>query len=491
MRTKILPILLALTLLFTSCAVVLREAGSPDLGQGARDDLPASPAVTAEAGVREPSPESPPEQNEPVTDEPVSAEPDPIPEPDPDEPVADTPIGQELMMPDPETEEPQPGPEPEPLPEPEPEPEPELVPESVPEPEPVPAQPSKFWSGVDISFGATGDILVHPNIYIDANLRKTAEKTYDFLPMFYDVAASFAAPDFMFVNQETVMAGAEYGYSGWPCFNCPRELGYDLVSMGVDIVNIANNHMLDKLAAGLSSTIDFWNSQPVTLLGGYKDEEDRLNIRTIESDGVILSWLAYTLSTNGIVKAADSPLSIPYIDDDRILSDIARAHEISDFVVVSIHWGDENTQEPNYEQKRLARLIADGGADLILGHHSHTLQPLEWLDTDHGPVLCVYSLGNFVSGMARPVNMVGGILNFRFVSDEEGRLKVADPVMNPTVFFYGMDWYNTHVYRLEDYTDEIAAKHGVAISGYRLTPADARQIVLNAIDEEFLPEWMK
>ena len=78
-------------------------------------------------------------------------------------------------MPDPETEAPQPEPEPEPLPEPEPEPEP--VPEPVPEPEPVSAQPSKFWSGVDISFGATGDILVHPNIYIDANFRKTADKT--------------------------------------------------------------------------------------------------------------------------------------------------------------------------------------------------------------------------------------------------------------------------------------------------------------------------
>ena len=174
-----------------------------------------------------------------------------------------------------------------------------------------------------------------------------------------------------------------------------------------------------------------------------------------------------------------------------ILSDIARAKEMSDFVIVSIHWGDENTQEPNAEQKRLARLIADGGADLILGHHSHTLQPLEWLDTDRGPVLCVYSLGNFVSGMARPVNMVGGILNFRVISDGEGRLRVADVVMNPTVFFYGMDWYNTHVYRLEDYTEEIAAGHGVAISGYRLTPADARQIVLNAIGEEFLPAWMK
>ena len=362
---------------------------------------------------------------------------------------------------------------------------PEPQPETEPEPEPI------RFEGAAVRFVAAGDNLIHPNIYIDAGYRKTADKAYDFLPMFYDVASALAAPDIMFVNQETVMAGADWGYTGWPCFNCPRELGTDLVSLGIDVVNIANNHMLDKLAQGLASTIEFWETQPVTLLGGYKDEADRLNIRTTEADGVVFSWLAYTLSTNGIVKAADSPIVIPYIDDDMILADIARAKEVSDFVIVSMHWGYENTQEPNDEQKRLARLIADAGADLILGHHSHTLQPIEWLDTDRGPILCVYSLGNFVSGMAAPVNMVGGILNFRVISDEEGRLRVTDVVMNPTVFYYGMNWYNTHVYRLEDYTEEIAAGHGVAISGYRLTPADARKIVLNAIAEEFLPAWMK
>ncbi|MBQ3708092.1 MAG: CapA family protein [Clostridia bacterium] len=463
MPLKRLSIILALTLVLTSCAVVLREAGSPDLTPSA-EELPDPPAVTASVPAPdEPAPETVPqvtpetepgETNPPETDAPETLPPETLP---------------------PETTPPE-----------------TLPPETEPpEPEAPPADPGKFYSGVDVSFGAIGDILVHPNIYIDAGFRKTAEKDYDFLPMFYDVASAFAAPDIMFVNQETVMAGADWGYTGWPCFNCPRELGTDLVSLGFDVVNIANNHMLDKLAQGLSSTIDFWNTQPVTLLGGYKDEADRLNIRTTEADGVTFSWLAYTLSTNGIVKAADSPLVIPYIDDGLILSDIARAKEISDFVIVSMHWGDENTQTPNAEQKRLARLIADAGADLILGHHSHTLQPIEWLDTDRGPILCVYSLGNFVSGMDKPVNMVGGILNFRVISDEAGRLRVTDVVMNPTVFFYGMNWYNTHVYRLEDYTDEIAAKHGVAISGYRLTPADARQIVLNAIAEEFLPAWMK
>ncbi len=118
-------------------------------------------------------------------------------------------------------------------------------------------------------------------------------------------------------------------------------------------------------------------------------------------------------------------------------------------------------------------------------------QPIEWLETERGRTLCIYSLGNFVSGMANPVNMVGGLFEFRVISDESGRLVPVDPVLEPTVFYYGMDWFNTHIYMLYNYTPEIAATHGVAISGYTLTPDAARKYVTNVIEPEFLPDWMK
>ena len=64
-------------------------------------------------------------------------------------------------------------------------------------------------------------------------------------------------------------------------------------------------------------------------------------------------------------------------------------------------------------------------------------------------------------------------------------------MLNPTVFYYGMDWYNTHVYPLAAYTADIAATHGVRISGYTLSPEAAWNYVTGAIDAEFLPDWMK
>ena len=487
--------------MFASCAlpgIELREAyphisDGPSAWEASAENEPGGPAVEAVAAD--------PSFGEPIPADGgsgIDAEQDPnttaelLPDPGPAEETVQTTqptpnpstetegtIPADVLPPDP--------PLPAPAPEPQPEPEPEPEPEPVREPEP----PRKLFSGVDVSFLAMGDNLIHENIHMDASYRGTADKQYDFLPMYWDVAGAIAEADVSFINQETVMAGAAWGYTGWPCFNCPQQLGLDMTALGIDVVNLANNHMLDKTADGLMTTIEFWDTQPVVTLGGYKDEEDAARIRTIERDGVVFAWLAYTLHTNGIVKPASSPIVIPYIDDGLILSDLARAKEVGDFVIVSIHWGDENTQTPNDEQIRLARLIADGGADVILGHHSHTLQPIEWLETDRGRTLCIYSLGNFVSGMARPVNMVGGLFRFNVISDADGRLVPSDPVLEPTVFYYGMDWFNTHVYMLYNYTPEIAATHGLAVSGYTLTPDAARQFVTNVIEPEFLPDWMK
>ncbi|MBE6726982.1 MAG: CapA family protein [Ruminococcaceae bacterium] len=490
-KLKKTAVLLLAAGLFSSCAlpgIQLREASPRIEASPFIDESPAGGTVSRNERDPAPLPDTPRTPDDPAP-EPV-AEPEPVPEPTPEtEPETEAePIPAPVT--EPETEAAVPAaalpPDP-PMPEPEPEPVPEPEPEPVPEPEP----PRKFFSDVSVSFLAMGDNLIHENIHMDASYRGTADKAYDFLPMYQDVAGAIASADVAFINQETVMAGAEWGYTGWPCFNCPQQLGRDMTSLGIDVVNLANNHMLDKTADGLSSTMDFWDTQPVLTVGAYRDEEDAARIRTIERDGVVFAWLAYTLHTNGIVKPASSPLVVPYIDDELILSDLERAKEAGDFVIVSIHWGDENTQTPNDEQYRLARLIADNGADVILGHHSHTLQPIEWLETDRGRTLCVYSLGNFVSGMSRPVNMVGGLFRFNVVSDADGRLIPADPVLEPTVFYYGMDWFNTHVYMLYNYTPEIAATHGLAISGYTLTPDAARQYVTNAVDPEFLPDWMK
>ena len=184
---------------------------------------------------------------------------------------------------------------------------------------------------------------------------------------------------------------------------------------------------------------------------------------------------------------------VPYAEEETILTDIAALREReADVILVSIHWGNENSIVPSDDQKQLAQLMADAGVDVILGHHSHCLQPVEWLTGTAGnDTLCIYSLGNFVSGMAAPINQVGGLFTFSVVSDGMGGVKIDKPLLTPTVFYYGPNWFNTHVYLLKEYTDEIAATHGVSINGYTLPVEKARQIVTDVIDPQFLPQYLQ
>lgn len=336
-----------------------------------------------------------------------------------------------------------------------------------------------------ISFLAAGDNVIHPCIYMDAQRRadETTRK-YNFKPMYADVAEYIAGFDLAFINQETLMGGEELGYSGYPNFNSPQDLGLDLIEIGFDIVNIANNHMCDKGIAGLSGTIDFWNRQPVTLIGGYSDKEDYDTVRVIEQNGIKIAFLSYTYGTNGLTLPSSSELVIPLINDEDIVRQCALAREDADFVIISVHWGNENQSTPSDEQKRVARLMAENGADVIIGHHPHVLQPIEWIESDAGETLCIYSLGNLVSAMQYWQNMVGGFFTFDIVVMSDGRIYADLPKFVPTAFYYGPSYYNSHLYFLPDYTENMASTHGTKnLYKSPATPDDMRRFAIKIMGD--------
>ena len=359
----------------------------------------------------------------------------------------------------------------------------------------------------DISFVAVGDNLIHELIWLDAEKRGSSEKKYDFLPMYEYIADDIAEADVAFINQETIMAGEKYGYTAWPTFNSPQQLGLDLITLGFDVVNVASNHMLDKGESGYRDMLDFWHEHEdeITMIGGYYNKEDHDNIRVTEVEGVKIAWLSYTYNTNYISLPAGSTMYVPYIytdltyltglDKDLVTSDVTKAKEIADVVIVSLHMGTEYTHSPNADQLEITQLMADLGVDVILGHHSHCLQPVTWLEGAGGnETLCIYSMGNIASGQTGGLKLVGGMFKFRIVSDGEGGLKVVDPVLEPTVMYYGWDYMNTKIYPLDMYTDEIASTHGMNnpnIHGGGMSRDEAIRIVKGCIDDEFLPAYLK
>ncbi len=343
------------------------------------------------------------------------------------------------------------------------------------------------------SFAAAGDAIVHEGIWMEA--QKTARlaglgEEYDFSHLFTRVRDDILAYDIAFINQETLMAGPEYGYSAYPRFNTPRELAYALEDVGFDVVNIANNHMMDMLPDGLAATIDFWDTQPVTLIGGYKNQEDYFTPRVVERNGIRVAFLSYCYGTNsGLPMPAGYDLVIPCLDEDVVSAQTAAAREIADFVVVSVHWGEDSVQALMPQQKQFAQIFADCGVDVVIGHHPHLIQPVEWIEGKDGTrTLCAYSLGNFFSLMPKAENMVGGLLSLDFVK-EDGACRLENVRFLPTVFYYNLGFFGQKIYYQQDYTEALAAKHGVqnyAVKNNK-TAAQLLAYTRGLIAEEFLP----
>lgn len=344
-----------------------------------------------------------------------------------------------------------------------------------------------------VSFIAAGDNMAYYGNVRDAKKNaEGTELTYDFRPSYTDISPIVGQYDLSFINQETLMCGDGYELSYYPRFNSPRELGDAVVDAGFNIVGLANNHMLDKGESGLLATLDYWEKQPVTAIGAYRAESDFEEIEVVEKDGIRIALLAFTYGTNGLKLPAGSETYIPYLDSELVARKVREAEELADLTVVSIHWGYENTFKPNEQQKEIAAVIHENGGDVIIGHHPHCIQPIEWLGEGEDRTLCVYSLGNFMSEMAQDYNILGGMVAFEITRlGESGKASVENVIFLPTVFDYNRSFYNNHIFMLEDYTDAQAKAHGIAYYGNHTTLDRLVGYVKKTIDAEFLPDWLK
>lgn len=282
------------------------------------------------------------------------------------------------------------------------------------------------------SLSAVGDILIHSTVY---NSAKT-ENGYDFVPMFEKVKPYLEKSDITVANSESIIGGAGIGLSSYPSFNSPFEVGDALKNAGVDVVAMANNHTLDRGISAIENAASYWDAIGMMRTGSYLSEEERDQIPVMTVNDIIFSFLSYTYGTNGVPTPVGKDYLVNRIDKELIKSDLQHAADHSEVVVLNLHFGDEYQPLPNNYQKDIAQFAAENGADIILGHHPHVLQPPEWIETSDGRrVFVIYSLGNFLSGQNQIPRQIGTIFSIEVekkVGPDSSELTLKNPAFTNT-----------------------------------------------------------
>jgi poly-gamma-glutamate synthesis protein (capsule biosynthesis protein) len=195
-------------------------------------------------------------------------------------------------------------------------------------------------------------------------------------------------------------------FKGYPAFSSPDELAGALKWAGFDILINANNHALDRGLKGVNRTIKVLDQMEIVQTGTFPDSVVRATYYPLilEKNGIRIALLNYTYGTNGIKDR--QPAIINRIDTTLIKDDLQKAKTaLPDFILVTMHWGNEYEVSESPQQQELAAFLFKHGAHAIIGSHPHVVQPVRG---EGKGSLVAYSLGNLISNQ-RNRNMDGGI----------------------------------------------------------------------------------
>ncbi len=274
------------------------------------------------------------------------------------------------------------------------------LPTATPEPTPEPVyQPD---GSIEITLTAVGDVTIGRNVQHKGTSifeKELKKQNNDPNFIFRNVKAIFESDDLTIANFEGVLGEnltppASKKNNSF-LFLAPSSYAEALKNNSVEAVTMENNHVGDFGQEGIDSTIAAMESVGVVWA-------NKSHMAVFEAQGIRVGMLAYQTLNQSI---SSSELK------DLVAADIAAAKETCDIVTVSFHWGEELDYSPRNNQIMLGRAAIDAGADLVIGHHSHRINPVEYYNGRY----IVYSLANCsFAGNNKPSDMLTFIFQIRF-----------------------------------------------------------------------------
>lgn len=361
--------------------------------------------------------------------------------------------------------------------------------------------------GMEVTIVATGDNFMHESV-IESGKQEDGTYNYDYI--FEGIKEYLDSADVAVINQASVIGGNKLGVSGYPTFNAPEEICGAIKKAGFDVVLMASNRVNSMGTDAIKSCIDIWNEEAenISVLGIKKEESDP-DYKVITVNGVKIAMLNYTYGVNtnlnpdetymvnflGAVNEATGEVS-DNILSSKVISQIETASQAADFVIVFPCWGSEYEYVANNIQEQFAKQMVEAGADLIIGTHPHYLQQIEWIEGENGNKgLCYYSLGNLISSQNYTGAMLGGLAKVtlairdgQVVIDEEKTGLV--PIVTQYTYSGTGDLADmVGVIPYSQYTDELAAEHGISErGGVNFKKSELQYILDTFIDKKYIME---
>lgn len=268
-------------------------------------------------------------------------------------------------------------------------------------------------------------LLFAGDVMLSRGVRRAILAAHDPALPFRRIAPLLASADVAFINLESPFSDhAPYHEEGL-IFHAPPESIAGLMLAGVDLVSTANNHSRDCASHGVEYTVRWLQSHGISPLGSSDSMAETHRGVVLVRRGVRFGFLGYTFDQkNGNWPDMDNRIATT--DRRTMQSDVASLKKRCDVVIVSMHSGVEYAHRPNQDQIQFAHAAIDAGATLVVGHHPHVVQPMEFykngviyyslgnfvfdqfqrMDTQHGEIAEVYFLGPYLSAaQALPVKI--------------------------------------------------------------------------------------
>ena len=303
---------------------------------------------------------------------------------------------------------------------------------------------------------------------------------------FSKVRKYFENDDLSIGNMEVVIDDGTMKISGSNYSFCaPQSIGYEVASLDMEVLGLANNHANDRGIAGRISTVKFFkDNSDILTIGTYDSKNPDLSSNIIEVNGIKFGFLAYTKSTNKKIALEDRYTLGLFRDPDtgtiteeykeKIAKEVNYLRDKVDCLIVLTHWGQEYTYVINDNQEELTKFLNGLGVDIIIGAHPHNMQKIEWYNTINHNTLVFYSMGNFVSAdyivpgareeftKSYQIGLMGKLK----VTKNDGKIEISDIKTEPIINYYDKNLKNFLLIPYNEYDENYEKSHYLYNKGF-------------------------